>query len=164
MSSVQELLWCDATDEQSGLVDATDCDQHQCFLVQGKKQETNTSGKASMPGHYRCIITCAFCGKHKHYGDQCYRKQRLWAKLKNKSNGEMGKGKPQGRGEGKCQDQGKGGGCRGPDKKNEDRNRDSSGGNPNTTPGGTDAEPSGGQQNPGAQDSFPDASATILRS
>ena len=42
---------------------APDCDQHGCFVVQGKKQETNTGGKVKMPDHYRCTITCAFCGK-----------------------------------------------------------------------------------------------------
>ena len=73
---------------------ATDCDQHQCFLVQGKKQETNTGGSGKVPDYYRCTITCAFCGKRKHYEDGCHHKQRLCAKLKNKSNGE--KGKPQG--------------------------------------------------------------------
>ena len=57
------------------------CDQHECFVVRGKKQETNTGGKAKMPDHYRCTITCAFCGKRKHYEDECYHKQRLSAKL-----------------------------------------------------------------------------------
>ena len=43
-------------------------------MVQGKKQETNTGGKAQLPDHYRCTITCAFCGKWKHYEDECYQK------------------------------------------------------------------------------------------
>ena len=51
MSNVQDLLWCDATDEQDGLVHAPDCDQHECFVVKSKKQETNTGGKAKMPDH-----------------------------------------------------------------------------------------------------------------
>ena len=49
MSNVQDLFWCDTREEQGGLVHASDCDQHQCFVVQGKKQETNTGGKATMP-------------------------------------------------------------------------------------------------------------------
>ena len=51
-------------------------------MVQGKKQETNTGGKAKMRDHYRCTITCAFFGKRKQYDDECYHKQRLLAKLK----------------------------------------------------------------------------------
>ena len=98
---------------------APDCDQHQCFVVWGKKQQTNTGGKAKMPEHYRCTITCAFCGKSKHYKDEWYHKQRLSAKLKNeaqngggsgggKSNVQKGKGKSQGQGKDEGQEQAKG--------------------------------------------------------
>ena len=109
-----------------------------------------------MPDHYRCTITCASCGKRQHYEAECYHKQHLSAKLKSeaqnggqggKGNGDKGKGKSTGRGKG--QEQGKGGGRGGPNKKNQDKNHDTSVRNPNLTPGGTDPEPSGGQQNPG---------------
>ena len=80
MGNVQELFWCDARDEDGHLQHASDCDQRDCFVVQGKKQETNTGAKPKMPDHYRCTITCAFCGKRKHYEDECYHKQRLLAK------------------------------------------------------------------------------------
>ena len=82
MGNVQELFWCDATDEHGHLQQAPDCDQRHCFVVQGKKQETNTGAKPKMPDQYRCTITCAFCGKRKHYEDECYHKQRLLAKLR----------------------------------------------------------------------------------
>ena len=49
MSNVQDLFWCDTRDEQGGVAHALDCDQHLCFVVQGKKQETNTCGTAKMP-------------------------------------------------------------------------------------------------------------------
>ena len=81
MSNVQDLFWCDASDDQGSLLHAPYCDQHDCFVVLGKKQETNTGGKAKLPDHYRCTITCAFCGKRKHYEDECYHKQLLSAKL-----------------------------------------------------------------------------------
>ena len=74
MENVKELFWCDARDEQGHLQHAPDCEQRDCFVVQGKKQETNTGAKAKMPDHYRCTITCAFCGKRKHYEDECYHK------------------------------------------------------------------------------------------
>ena len=106
MGNVQDLFWCDARTAQGGLVHAPDSHQHECFVVQGEKQETNTGGKAKMPDHYRCTITCGFCGKRKHYEDECYHKHRLLAKLKSeaqsgdggaggKSQGEKGKGKSQ---------------------------------------------------------------------
>ena len=129
-------------------------------MVQGKKQETNTGAKPKMPDHYRCTITCAFCGKKKHYEDECYHKQRLSAKLKGedpgkgsgkgggKGNGnDSGKGKSKGCGKGQDKSQGgRGGGAnRGPDKDN--KNQDKNGGNPNPNPGGN-SEPSGGQSGP----------------
>ena len=69
MDNVKELFWCDARDEQGHLQHAPDCEQRDCFVVQGKKLETNTGVKARMPDHYRCTITCAFGGKRKHYQD-----------------------------------------------------------------------------------------------
>ena len=81
MSNVTDLFWCDARDEQGSLLHAPDCNQRGCFVVQGKKQETNTGGKAKLPDDHRCTITCAFCGKRKRYEDKCYHKQRSSAKL-----------------------------------------------------------------------------------
>ena len=158
MSNVQDLFWCDARDKAGPLLHAPDCDQHDCFVVQGKKHETNTGGKVNLPDHYRCTITCAFCGKRKHYEDECYHKQRLSAKLKtenasgkkggkgnaNKDNGQ-GKSKGNGKGQG---GKGKGGRGGGDGKSEMDKNADPSGGDPNPTPGGN-PEHSGGQPNTG---------------
>ena len=140
------------------MLQAPDCDQRNCFVVPENKQETNTRSKAKMPDHYRCTITCAFCGKRKHYEDECYHKQRHSVKLKTenatgkgsgKGNADKDSGKGKSKGHGKGQgDKGKsgrGGSDRKPDK---DKNTDKSGGNPNPTPGG-DSEPFGGQPNRG---------------
>ena len=160
IKNVQEVFWCDARDEQGHLQHAPDCEQRECFVVQGKKQETNTGAKAKRPDHYRCTITCAFCGKRKHYEDECYHKQRLSANLKGEDPGKgSGKGggkgngndsrKGKSKGRGKAQDKnqgGRGGGAnRQPDKDNQ--NPDKNGGNPKPNPGGN-SEPSGGQSGP----------------
>ena len=160
MGNVQEFFWCDARDEHGQLQHAPDCDQRDCFAVQGKKQETNTGAKPNMPDHYRCTITCAFCGKRKHYEDEFYDKQRLSAKLKGE---DLGKGSGKGGGKGNSNDSCKGklkvrgqghdksqGGRVGvansqPDKDN--KNQDKNGGNPNPNPG-ENSEPSGGQSGP----------------
>ena len=81
MGNVRELFWCDARDEHGHLQHAPDCDQRDCFVAQGKKQETNTGSKPKMPDHYRCTITCAFCRKRKHHDDECYHKQRLFCTM-----------------------------------------------------------------------------------
>ena len=156
MSNVEDLFWCEARDEQGCVLHTADCDQRDCFVLQGMKQGTNTGGKARMPDHYRCTITCAFCGKRKHYEDECYHKQRLSAKLKTenasgkgsgKGNADKDSGKVTSKGHGKGQGGkgkgGRGGSDRKPDK---DKNADQSGGNPNPTQGGN-SEPSGGQSN-----------------
>ena len=82
MSNDQDHFWWEARTKQGSLLHAPDCDLHDCFVVQGKKQVTNTGGKAKLRDHYRCTITCAFCEKRKHYEDECYHKQRLSEKLK----------------------------------------------------------------------------------
>ena len=160
MDNVKELFWCDTRDEHGHLQHAPDCEQRDRFVVQGKKQDTNTGGKAKMPDQYRCTITCAFCGKRKHYEDECYHKQRLSAKLKGedpgkgsgkgggKGNGnDSGKGKSKGRGKGQDKNLGgRGGGAnRQPDKDN--KNPDKNGSNPNHNSGGN-SEPSGRQSGP----------------
>ena len=105
MGNVQELFWCDAREEHGHLQHAPDCDQRDCFVVQGKKQQTNTGAKPKMPDHYRCTITCAFCRKRKQYEGECYHKQRLSAKLKGEV---LGKGSGKGGGKGNGNDSGKG--------------------------------------------------------
>ena len=158
MVNVKELFWCDARDEQGHLQHAPDCEQRDCFVVQGKQQEKNTGAKAKLPDHYRCTITCAFCGKRKHYEDECYHKRRLSAKLKGEDPGkgsgkargkgkgnDSGKGKSKGRGQG--QDKGQGGRGGGANRQPDNKNKDKNGGNPNPNPGGN-SEPSGGQSGP----------------
>ena len=160
MGNVKELFWCDARDKHGHLQHAPDCERRDCFVVQGKKQETNTGAKPEMPDHYRYTITCAFCRKRKHYEDECYHKQRLSAKLKGEDPGkgsgisggkgkenDSGKGEAKGRWKGQDKNQGgRGGGtnCQ-PDKDN--KNPDQNGGNPNPNPGGN-TKPSGGQSGP----------------
>ena len=163
MESVKKLFWCDTRDEQGHVQHAHDCEQRDCFVVKGKLQETNTGAKKQLLDHYRCTITCACCGKRKHYADECYHKQRLSAKLKGedprKGSGkgggkgkgkDSGKGKWKGRGQGQDKSQGgRGGGAnRQPDKDN--KNTDKNGGNSNPNPGGN-SEPSGGQSGPTAR-------------
>ena len=116
MSNVQDLFWYDARDEQGSVLHAPDCNQHNCFVVQGKKRETNTGGKGKLPDHYRCTTTCAFCGKRKHYEDECYHKQLLSAKLKTENASGKGSGKGNANkdnGQGKSKGNGKGQGGKG---------------------------------------------------
>ena len=148
MENVKELSWCDARDEKGHLQHAPDCEQRDCFVVQGKQQEKNTGARAKLPDHYRCTITCAFCGKRKHYEDEGYHKQRLSAKLKGedpgKSSGkggckgkgnDSGKGKSKGRGQGQDKSQGGRGG--GANRQLDNKNKDKKEATPTLIQGGT---------------------------
>ena len=53
----------------------------------GKKQETNTGAKQKMRDHFHCTMTCFFCGRRKHYEDECYHKKRLSDRLKSEVQG-----------------------------------------------------------------------------
>ena len=76
------LFWCEVVDDNGESVHAHDSEGHDCFLVKGKKQETNTRKKEKMPEHFRCTVTCAFCGSRKHYEDEFNDKKKLCARLK----------------------------------------------------------------------------------
>ena len=106
------LFYCASSDTNEEPIDADDCtDGAQCLLQQKKKQELNTGTKTTMPDHFRCTVTCAFCGRRKHYEDECNHKKRLSAKLKkgmetgggyqSGKSGEKGKGKGKGKGQDK---------------------------------------------------------------
>ena len=79
-----------------------------------QQQHTKDGKSATHQDHFRCTITGGFCGKHRHYEDECHIKKRESDKLKrqgaerqktqtptrNPPNGDKG-GKEGGKGGGK---------------------------------------------------------------
>ena len=59
MDNVKELFPGDARIEHGHLQHAPDCEQRDCFVVQGEKQDTNTGAKAKLLDHYSRTITRA---------------------------------------------------------------------------------------------------------
>ena len=49
MDNVKELFWCDARDEHGHLQHAPDCDQRDCFVVQGNPTCSFGSGTLELP-------------------------------------------------------------------------------------------------------------------
>ena len=48
-----------------------------------KRQQHTIDGKpVTHQDHFRCTITCGYCGKHRHYEDECHIKKRESDKLK----------------------------------------------------------------------------------
>ena len=60
-----------------------DCDtQSACMLQLKHKQKTKDGQEAKHQHHFRCTITCGYCGKRRHYEDECHMKRRKSEKLK----------------------------------------------------------------------------------
>ena len=77
------LFYCRPTDDKGGPCHAPDCDgQSACMLQLKRPQNTKDGQETNHQDHFRCTITCRFCGKRRHYEDQCHIKRRESEKLK----------------------------------------------------------------------------------
>ena len=47
-----------------------------------RKQKTKEGQEVKHQDHFRCTITCGYCGKRRHYEDECHIKRRESEKLK----------------------------------------------------------------------------------
>ena len=109
------LFYCKPVNDKGGPCHAPDCDQRSSCMLQMKRQQHTKDGKCvTHQDHFRCTITCGYCGKRRHYEDECHIKKRESDKLKrqeaerqktqtptkNPQNGDKG-GKKGGKGGGK---------------------------------------------------------------
>ena len=109
------LFYCKPVNDKGGPCHAPDCDQSSSCMLQMKRQQHTKNGKPlTHQDHFRCTITCGYCGKRRHYEDECHIKKRESDKLKrqeaerqktqtptkNPQNGDKG-GKGGGKGGGK---------------------------------------------------------------
>ena len=86
-----------------------------CMLQMKRHQHSKDGKTVTHQDHFRCTITCGYCGKRRHNEDECHTKKRESDKLKrqgaerqknqtptrNPRNGDKG-GKGGGKGAGKC--------------------------------------------------------------
>ena len=83
LKQVQPLLYCKPVHDKGGPCRAPDCDHCSSCMLQMKGQQHTTDGKAvTHQDHFRCTITCGYCGKRRHYEDECHIKKRESDKLK----------------------------------------------------------------------------------
>ena len=109
------LFYCKSVNEKGGPCHAPDCNQRSSCMLQTKRQQHTKDGKpVTHQHHFRCTITCGYCGKCRHYEDECHIKKHESDKLKrqeaerhktqtptkNPQNGDKG-GKEGGKGGGK---------------------------------------------------------------
>ena len=77
------LFYCRPVNDKGGPCHASDCDLRSGCMLQMKRQQHTKDGKqVTHQDHFRCIITCGYCGKRRHYEDECHIKKRESDKLK----------------------------------------------------------------------------------
>ena len=72
------LFYCKPVNDKEGPCRAPDCDNRSgCMCLQMKLQQHTKDGKTvTQQDHFRCTITCGYCGKRRHYEDECHIKKQ----------------------------------------------------------------------------------------
>ena len=77
------LFYCRPVNDKGGPCHASDCDLRSgCMLQMKRQQHTKDRKTLTHQNHFRCTITCGYCGKRRHYEDECHIKKRESDKLK----------------------------------------------------------------------------------
>ena len=77
------LFYCKPVNDVGGPYHAPNCDHRSSRMLQMKRQQHSNDGKTvTHQDHFRCTITCGYCGKRCHYEDECHIKKRESDKLK----------------------------------------------------------------------------------
>ena len=71
------LFYCRPTSDKGGPRHAPDCDgRSTCMLQLKRTQKTKHGQEVKHQDHFRCTIMCGYCGKRRHYEDECHIKRR----------------------------------------------------------------------------------------
>ena len=67
---------CKPFNDKGGPYHAPDCGNRSGCMLQLKRQQHTKDGKTvTHQDHFRCTITCGYCGKCGHYDDECHIKK-----------------------------------------------------------------------------------------
>ena len=70
------LFYRRPTNNKGGPCHAPDCDGRSACMLQLKRtQKTEDGQEVKHHDHFRCTIKCGFCGKRRHYEDECHIKR-----------------------------------------------------------------------------------------
>ena len=71
------LFYCKPVNDKGGPCRAPNCDHRSGCVLQLKRQQHTKDGKpVAHQDHFRCTITRGYCGKRRHYEDECHIKKR----------------------------------------------------------------------------------------
>ena len=76
-ASTPPVFYCKPVNDKGGPCHVPDCDHRSGCMLQMKRQQHTKDGKiVTHQDHFRCTITCGYCGKRRHYEDECHIKKR----------------------------------------------------------------------------------------
>ena len=82
-TGVPALFYVKPVNDKGGPRHAPDCDHRSgCVLQLNRQQHTKNAKAVKYHDHFRCTITCGFCGGGCHYEDECHIKRHESNKLK----------------------------------------------------------------------------------
>ena len=71
------LFYCKPVNDKGGPCHAPDCDHGSgCMLQMKPQQHTNDGKTVTHQDHFRCTTNFGYCGKRRHYEDECHIKKR----------------------------------------------------------------------------------------
>ena len=71
------LFYCKPINDKGGPCHARDCDHCSgCVLQLKRQQHTKDEKTVTHKDHFRCTIICGYCGKRRHYAEECHIKKR----------------------------------------------------------------------------------------
>ena len=77
------LYYCGPTDDKGAPCRAPDCDDRSACMLQLRcTQKTKDRQEVKHQHHFHCTITGGYCGKRRHYEDECHIKRRESQKLR----------------------------------------------------------------------------------
>ena len=66
-------FYCRPPDNKRGPCHAPNCDQQSaCLLQPQRKRKTKDGQEVKQQDHLCCTITCGYCSKRRHFGDECH--------------------------------------------------------------------------------------------
>ena len=66
------LFYCKPVNDKGGPCHAPECEHRSgCMLQMKRQQHTKVRKTVTHQDHFRCTITCGYCGKRCHYEDEC---------------------------------------------------------------------------------------------
>ena len=76
-AGTRPLFYCKPVNDKGGPCHAPDCDHRSGCMLQMKRHQHIKDGKTvTHHNQFRCTITCGYCGKRRHYEDECHIKKR----------------------------------------------------------------------------------------